>query len=319
MGQLVRLFAVVLAALTASATMVLWVDRYDVTPRDVHVVLAQLRWWPLPLILALLAGHVALAAVRWSGIEEALGASRPPFRTAFLAGAIALGLGTVLPGPLTNIAARAMSNKLGGHGIIRGALSGTADQLADLATVILFIPAAILGVVTGSLTSYLGAAAATAALGFGGILLGRPLARSVLRLQLLSRVRLPAETLLNSDLLRSLYGLSLLRFACLTAITLLVHFATGAATSGAAVIAVPLVTVAISVALLPGGLGISEWSFSAVFAAMGVAHQQIVCFVLGNRMLLSVGAIIIMTVALGRAAIGVTQRGANKPAVKATA
>src|SRR5256885_13586009 len=88
-----------------------------------------------------------------------------------------------------------------------------------------------------------------------------------------------AERLMSSEVLRPISGLSLMRFGCLTAITLLIHFATGAATVGATIIAIPLVTVAISLAMLPGGLGVSEWSFSAVFAAMRINPGDIVLFV----------------------------------------
>lgn len=300
------------AAFAAGGVMALWIRSYSVHWENLHALIAQLHWWPLPAILVLLACHVALAAARWTRIERALGADGPRFQTAFTVGAIALGLGTVLPGPLTNIGSRALSNRLGGNDAIRGAVSGTIDQLADLAIALLFIPAAIIGVATQSVSLYAAAIAASSAAGFAMLSVAKSLLAHVSRLSLRRR---QVEALARTGALRPIYWLSLLRFACLTAITMLVHFATGAATLSAVIIAIPLVTVAISIAMLPGGFGVSEWSFSAVFATLGVKHEQIVTFVLGNRILLSAGALLVMSVAAALASV----RGANSRSGRGTA
>ena len=262
----------------------------------------NLAWWTLPILLALLAVHVGAAALRWSRIEQALGAERPRFQRAFTSGAIALGLGTFLPSFLTNIAARAISNRLRGDNAVRGAVSGTLDQLTDLAVVVLFVPAAILGVFWHSLPLYLAGVVVTGGLGFLWLRVAPPIARAFARIGVARHLGDASQRLARRDVLLPIYALSLLRFFCLTAITLLVHFATGAATVSATVIAIPLVTLAISLAMLPGGLGVSEWSFSAVFAAMGIAHGAVVLFVLGNRILLSVMALFLMALTLGHAA-----------------
>lgn len=298
MSRFARLLGMIIASALAVGIMVLWIRAYSVSARDLKILAGMLQWWTLPPLLLLLAAHVGFAACRWSRIEVALGARRPEFSRAFGAGAVALGLGTFLPGLLTNVAARALSNRLGGTGAIRGALSGTMDQLADLAVVSLFLPAAIIGVATNNLAVYVVAVGASAAIGFAGL----PLLAVVLRPFNRCLGDKP-HLLADPGFLRPVYGLSLLRFSCLTLMTLLVHFATGAATVSASVIAIPLVTIAISLAMLPGGLGVSEWSFSAVFAAMNIGHQQIVLFVLANRILLSGLGLLLMVLTLCHAAM----------------
>lgn len=305
MSRLVRPLAIVLTAAVAAAVMLLWVRSYSVSGRDLEIMAASIRWWTLPLLLLLLAAHVSLASYRWSRIEAALGAEFPRFRTAFAAGAIALGLGTLLPGLLTNVAARSLSNRVGGTGAVRGALSGAIDQLSDLAIVILFLPAGLAGLAFQSLTLYLATVAMSTVLGFAGLSIAPKMIGTLGRF---SPLRTLGKAQLRPDILRPIYWLSVLRFACLTGLTLLIHFATGAATVSATIIAIPLVTLAISLAMLPGGLGVSEWSFSAVFAAMNVRQEQIVLFVLGNRILLSAAALLLMVLALCHAAVSAGRR-----------
>lgn len=302
MNRLARPVGLALAACAAAMAMALWIRNYGVSGHDLARLGSVLHWWTLPLLLLMLAAHVALAAVRWSKIEVALGGEPPSFNRAFTAGAVALGLGTFLPGLLTNVASRGLSNRLGGSGAVRGAISGSMDQLADLAIVLLFVPAAILGVAAQSLPLYLASACLSAVLGFAALPVVPALIRPLKRRAATRNIGQSLEALSRQEMMRSLYRLSLLRFACLTTITLLIHFATGAASIGPTVIAIPLVTVAISLAMLPGGLGVSEWSFSAVFAAMGIAQPQIVLFVLGNRILLSAGALALMTITLAYSA-----------------
>lgn len=291
-----------LAACAAATILVLWARAYSVSTRDLDRLWASLAWWTLPLLLSLLAMHVTAAALRWSSIEQALGAERPRFQRAFTSGAIALGLGTFLPSFLTNIAARAISNRLSGDNAVRGAVSGTLDQLADLAVVVLFVPAALFGVFQDSLPLYLAGVILTGGLGFLALSVAPWFAGALIRIGVARHLSDATQRLVGRNILLPIYVLSLLRFFCLTAITLLIHFATGAATVSATVIAIPLVTLAISVAMLPGGLGVSEWSFSAVFAVMGVEHGGIVLFVLGNRILLSAMALLLMILTLGHGA-----------------
>ena len=302
MNRLLRPVAAILATCVAATVLVLWARAYSVSSRDIDLLGANLAWWTLPLLLALLAVHVGAAALRWSRIEQALGAERPQFQRAFTSGAIALGVGTFLPSFLTNIAARAISNRLSGDNAVRGAVSGTLDQLADLAVVVLFVPAAILGVFQQSLPLYLIAVVFSGCLGFLSLSVAPSLTGALARIAAARHLSEASRRLWGRDVLLPIYMLSLLRFFCLTAITLLIHFATGAATVSATVIAIPLVTLAISLAMLPGGLGVSEWSFSAVFAVMGVEHGAIVLFVLGNRILLSLMALLLMALTLGHAA-----------------
>jgi hypothetical protein len=59
-----------------------------------------------------------------------------------------------------------------------------------------------------------------------------------------------------------------------------------------------LITIAISAAMLPGSFGISEWSFSAVFAGFDVPRADTVQFVLANRLLLSSVSIALALIAI---------------------
>jgi len=305
MNRWARAGATALTLIAATAILRLWVTHYSVTGNDLEALLANMRVWTLPAIFVLLATHVAIAAIRWARIEEALGADRPSYRRAFTAGAVALGLGTFLPGFVTNVAARALSNRIDGGGAARGAVSGSIDQLSDLAIVFLILPAALLGIALNSLPAFAVAAAAICGIGYAAL----GFATTVLELlgKFSPRARRASVSIADLPKLRFIYGLSLLRFACLTAITLLIHVATGAGTASAAILAVAPVTVAVSVAMLPGGLGISEWSFSAVFSALGVDQQQAVLFVLGNRIILSIAAMALMTLA----ALASSFRGRN--------
>jgi uncharacterized membrane protein YbhN (UPF0104 family) len=48
--------------------------------------------------------------------------------------------------------------------------------------------------------------------------------------------------------------------------------------------------------MLPGAFGASEWSFSAVLAQYGLGGAEIVRFVLANRILLTLGPVLIAVV-----------------------
>jgi hypothetical protein len=185
--------------------------------------------------------------------------------------------------------------------------------MSDLAVVLLLVPAGLCGVATRSLAVYLIVAAASAAMTCAVPGLIPVLHRLFGSVPMRPPRREAITALLRVEVLSPIYWLSLLRVACLTAITLVIHFATGAVTVSAVVIAIPLVTVAISLAMMPGGFGVSEWSFSAVFTAMGIGHQQIVTFVLGNRILLSGSALFLMLLTATVVSAAVQPRKAKRP------
>lgn len=273
-----------LSIAVAMLTMGLWLHSFKVTPHELAELAARLRWWPVLPLFLLLAGHVALSAWRWSLIEVGLGGERPRFGAAFAAGAIALGLGTFLPAPLINVACRGFANRISGTSGLRGAFSGGIDQLADLAVVGLIAIPAIIAFLRRDLALFAAGAVAMAVLGLLLTLTAPALIRWALtRFAGTERV----ATLTSRPLLLKIYGISLLRVGNLIVMTLAVHAASGAATATAVIIGVPLVTLAISAAMLPGGFGVSEWSFSAVFAHFGVTKGEIVLFVLANRIILT--------------------------------
>lgn len=298
MSAPVRVLLGLLSTTIAVVALVLWLDAFHVTGTDVELLLARLHWWTVPLIFVLLAAHVGLSALRWGRIEVALGGTPQPFGRAFLSGAWALGLGTFLPGPLANVVCRGVSNRLSGNSGVRGAVSGGLDQIADVAIVAVFaIPAAIAFIAHSPIVYMAGATlAALAGWKISAVLSAD---KALHMIQLLSN-RVPRiAPLFTPGLLRKIYAISLLRLLNLTAITLMIHVASEASTFGATLVSVPLVTLAISAAMLPGSFGVAEWSFTGVFAGFGIPSYQIAAFVLANRLILtSLGIVIGLLAAL---------------------
>lgn len=255
-------------------------------------MLARLSWVWVPFILILLAVHVALAAWRWSVIETCLGGHKPEFRLAFGSGAIATGLGTFLPAPLMNVACRSLANKFSGASAGRGALSGTIDQGSDFAVSLwLAIPAG-LAMLQGDVHIYFWGAPLMALVGFAGLL---TLKRAWALWQSFRPVKNAAKLggLLSTKSLLRIYLLSIIRLLNLTVITIAVGLTSGAASASTLAVAVPLVSIATAVAMLPGSIGVSEWSFSAVLQQLHVEPHTIVVFVLANRLLLTMLPIIL--------------------------
>lgn len=298
MTTIARVLLGIVSTAVAIVALVLWLSAFHVTGSDVQSLLARLNWWTVPVIFALLMGHIALSALRWIRIENALGGSRQPFSRAFLSGAWALGLGTFLPGPLANVVCRGVSNRFSGSSAVRGAVSGGLDQFADIATIALFAVPAAIGFVAHSPAAYMVGAVLAALVGWkisGAVSSEKPSGLT----RALSNKFPRVAPLFTPGLLRRIYALSLLRMLNLTAITLLIHFASDAATFGATLVSVPLVTLAISAAMLPGSFGIAEWSFTGVFAGFAIPDNEITAFVLANRLILtSLGLMIGLLAAL---------------------
>ena len=277
---------VVLSAAVALLALGLWLHIFGVSGQVFADLFGRLKWWPVPPLLALLCGHVALSSWRWSLIEQGLGGSRPKFEIAFVVGAVALGLGTFLPPPLTNVACRSFSNRFSGTSGLRGALSGGIDQLSDLGVIILLsIPAAV-GLIYRNVDLYFAGVGLTIILGLGVLSALSAFVRSgalPFRVPLIDRF----APLADRKLALRLYAISLGRVANLTLMTLLVQAAVGVGDPRAIIVGVPVITLAVSVAMLPGAFGVSEWSFSAVLSDFGASGHEIVLFVLANRILLT--------------------------------
>lgn len=282
MSGRVRALLIALSIVVSALAITLWVRSFDVTGDAVAELIAGLRWWALVPILALLALHVALAAWRWSAIETALGGSPGSHGQTFRFGVIALALGTFLPPPLVYVACRGLANRLNGTSPVRGAISGAIDQGADFAVVLMMAVPAVIALLARDLEFFLVGASIMAVLGF---ILAIVLPRIGLASRLAANVR--AADLLDRGILLRAYAISLLRMINLVAITLMILVACDGGSATAIIIGVPLVTLAISVAMLPGAIGVSEWSFTAVFAAFGLPSGETVTFVLANRLLLT--------------------------------
>jgi uncharacterized membrane protein YbhN (UPF0104 family) len=298
MSTTVRVLLAFVSTMIAGVALILWLRAFHVTGSEVLSLLSHLNWWTVPIIFVLLSANIALSALRWIRIEVALGGSPQPFSRAFLSGAWALGLGTFLPGPLANVACRAVSNRFSGASGVRGAVSGGLDQMADVAIVALFaIPAAIAFVAHSPILYVVGAPLSALA---GWAVAAALSADAPLRITCFLSRRLPKMApLFTPGLLRKIYVLSLMRLLNLTAITLMIHLASEAATVGATVVSVPLVTLAISAAMLPGSFGVAEWSFTGVLGGFAIPNSEITAFVLANRLILtSLGGLIGLAAAL---------------------
>lgn len=280
---------VVSVALMAVAAIVVWLwwHTFEVSSGDVNTMLADLQWRWLPPIFLLLAVHIGLSAIRWAEIERALGGERPGLGIAFASGAFALGLGTVLPAPIMNVACRSLANRVSGQSMGRGAISGTIDQLSDfLVSGWLAIPAT-LALLNSDVRLYFLTAPPVVLIGFVALLGLRWLEPPVKRFWPFAQKKWTSLLLSRKTLFR-IYGLSLLRLGNLTLISVLVQLAANTASSGAVAVSVPVVTIVTALAMLPGSLGVVEWSYSFFLTAFGISSGDIVTFVLANRLILTI-------------------------------
>ena len=284
-----RLILAIASMVAGSVATLFWIHSFHVSISDISTVIGMTSLWLMSIFFTLLSIHVALAAWRWSLIEATIGGELPHFRRAFHAGAIALGLGTVLPGPLVNIASRSISSRFDRGSFKRGALSGLVDQVADIAITILFLPSALAAFTLKMSEIYIILAPITIIIGALSLRFTPYIYELFLRKLLYKNYMLNLPQF-NSKLIKTIYWISIARFINITIITLLVSEVANSYHPFVIIVSIPIVTMAISLAMLPGGFGISEWSFSAVFATLGVPHDEIVHFVLANRLLLSVTA-----------------------------
>lgn len=275
------------SVIVASLATWLWIQTFSVTFGDVEKTLSGLRWRWLPLVLGLLVFHVALSAVRWTELEMCLGGKGASFRLGFTSGAIAMGLGTFLPAPAMSVLCRSLANKLAGNSGGRGAASGILDQLCDFVTYAWLAIPAIFAVINQEPASFLFLAPITVALGWPVLLL---LSRSEpwIGKRLPSFASTWVGLLISKKTLFRIYAISVLRMINVTAITVLIGLSVQAPISALALsVSVPLVSIANALVMLPGAIGVAEWSFTAVLSHIGTAEQAIVRFVLANRIILT--------------------------------
>lgn len=285
MSKSLRVGLIAVSIVVAALATWLWLRTFEVSQDEVAGLFARLNWWLVLPLVALMAAHVTLASWRWSLIDRGLGGPHWRLRETVAVGALAVGLGTFLPSPLTTVACRSLASKISGTSALRGAVSGGIDQVADFATVLLLAGPAALAMMLGEVKWYFILSPLAILAGVGLILTAPGVYRAVLTAKPSASGGL--AILADRHLLLTIYGLSLLRVGNLILMTLFIHWMTGAASVMAVVIGVPLVTVAISLAMLPGAFGISEWSFSAVFSMFGIPSEEIVLFVLANRFILT--------------------------------
>ena len=285
------------SVIAAIAITWFWVSEFDVSSDEITLVFQIFNPWYLFPISVLLLLHVALSSWRWILIEHGLSGIRPSFSRSMTAGVYALGLGNFLPAPLVNVACRGISNRLSGTSAMRGALSGGLDQLSDLLAVSLVAIPAIAALIFGDPAIYLLGAPLMILFG-AGLLMFIQRTQAIARSSAPPTIAIEVTSKLRARGLMQIYVLSIARVANLHLITLAIHAATDTASVLAVIVSVPIVTLAIAAFMLPGGIGVSEWSFSAVFGVMGIPPEEIVIFVLSNRIVLTGTSVFLLVLAI---------------------
>ena len=255
-------------------------------------------------ITVLLGFNSYLAGEKWRLLDRLFGPDEPSgmTRTAYFAWtAVGVGLGQLLPAPLSLGLCRSLGSHLHQRGAIRGAGLTVFEQLFDViaagllglaSTAVVVTASGSLGWVLCTLAAALAGFAVCSATGWIPLgVCGRlPLAAALkLGLRVGGRDR---SRLLQPTVTRRLVALSLLRFAVLVAI---------AATSAAAVpvdipvwrlaAALPFAIIGNAVAVTPGGLGINEWAMSSALFAFGTPFGTAAQWAIANRILVAVAAL----------------------------
>ena len=255
-------------------------------------------------ITVLLGFNSYLAGEKWRLLDRLLGPDEQSgmTRTAYFAWtAVGVGLGQLLPAPLSLGLCRSLGSHLHQRGAMRGAGLTVFEQLFDViaAGLLGLASAAVVVTASGSLGWVLCAVAAAVA-GFAVCSATGSIPFAVcglLRLAAALKLGLGAgerdrSRLLQPAVTRRLLALSLLRFAILVAI---------AATSAAAVpveipvwrlaAALPFAIIGNALAVTPGGLGVNEWAMSSALFAFGTPFATAAQWAIANRILVAVAAL----------------------------
>lgn len=271
---------------------VLWFTHSDLSLPQVVAIIERFDPTPILPVGLLLVLHLLIGAEKWRLVEQRLTGNKPALGRSFGAAAAATAIGQFLPSPLANAVTRGASNRVHeGKGFRRGLLSSIWEQAFDIYVALALSVAAAVAIGVDKPGWFAPSAVLAAAAAALPLLLLTPLSK-------LHYFRRPAPRvdtqLLCTELSLKLFGLSILRFGTLALITIAVAAAANTAISPIQlVIAVPLVTAATAISMIPGGLGATEWSFTAVLSAQGVGHEAVLAFVLANRLILTGAALVV--------------------------
>jgi uncharacterized membrane protein YbhN (UPF0104 family) len=265
--------------------------------------LQKVSWISFGTLVALNGAVAYLSTEKWRCVDSRLRRptdSKPRWRESFALTGIGMALGLVLPVQLGMVTARTIGTFFRGRALPRGAGGTLFEQSFDLLTVLVFtIASAITLLFKGKALMWTGCAAALSCL---VLIAAVPTVRLIgLLLFYLAKVAPkngrvgPALRslsdqqgfiLLSAGICRRLFVLSVIRFGVVVLMAYQTAYATGAKIPlWQLAAAVPLVTIAAAVAITPGALGISEFTFASVLALFGTPLSVSVPWTLAYRVL----------------------------------
>ena len=273
-------------------------------------LLADARLVPFLALVALTGMHVAFAAEKWRLVERRIASdAEHSRRLCFSFTAIGTAAGQILPMQLATALARSLGVHIAiGRGAARGAVASVFEQMFDLAVIALCGLVSLFCLWRRELAWWpAGVAIAIAAAWISAGPMVRAAASAAQRLATARSITgvmggrigrfsraLADSGLFDERLTRRLLVLSVFRFLVLWLMTLATTQTAGLNISGGQLAAaLPLVGLATTVAVTPGGLGVNEWTFAAALTAFGVDFEIATQCALINRVLATVAAMVI--------------------------
>jgi uncharacterized membrane protein YbhN (UPF0104 family) len=294
---------------------------------DVRVTLRQLRavsWVAFTKLVLLNCLLNLLSTEKWRSIDDTLRRSTDsaPSRTAsFALTSAGVALGIFLPVQFAVATTRTLGTYVHGGALRRGTAGTLFEQSFDVAT------ACLLAVASGLTWFYKGRGlmwTVSAVIMLCLALLGVGPSVRLIR-WLAAKCLIGTETpqgrigtvlhnlsdflhseLLNTNLVRRLLALSMVRFAVIVLMSVQTAKAIGVSIPiWSLAAAIPFVMLMSVVALTPGGLGMSEFTFASALSLFGIAFTVGASWTLTNRILVTISYFV---VAAGAAAILGVQR-----------
>ena len=304
----VLLAAALIAALAGAST---------IDPSALAHTLIAVRADAFAVLVLLIVINVALAARKWRLVDLHLGGAPRPewFYLAFTG--VGQAAGQMLPVQIALVLSRTLGSWLTGRpDAVRGAKATLIEQAFDFVAVALLAAASAGAIATGNPWLWAAMIAVTVPL---ALWIVAPALRAVValarRLQQRPRTRLPAWIApiagwsgRDIQLARRLLALSLVRFTALCLMAAATTWAVGLdVPAWHLAVALPVVVLATAVPITPGGIGVNEWTFTAVLVTLGTPAGTAIQWALLNRLLVCAGSLLIGAAA---ALLAVTSGGA---------
>ncbi|MET0082513.1 MAG: lysylphosphatidylglycerol synthase transmembrane domain-containing protein [Sedimenticola sp.] len=259
--------------------------------------------WLFILLLATTLLQIFISALKWRLVTQKVSTSHSiKINNGFYVFYTALGasLGQLIPVHISSIITRSLALRAHGNlNIKKGAFTSLYEQAFDLLIPIILVPSSLIAYIFDySVTGWLLLSLASIFLG-GWIVseAGEKLSRSVCRY--MDRKKLKSafherihdilqacieSGLFENKFLRRIFYLSTFRFISILFRAILIAMLIGSAITALDVAkAFPLVQTTLLIAITPGGLGISEWSWIGIFNAIGVNLDEAGLFAIVHR------------------------------------